>query len=144
MNIFLNSGQMKENSDCVSSIVALGDFVYTSALEGKGETIEEQSINALNALIDALASFDLSLYHCVKYTVYLTNIHDRDAFLSVFKNYVEAPYPAVSFVGVSALENNATVAIEALAINTLRHEHAASEHSCSGGCDGCGGGCGGH
>lgn len=42
----------------------------------------------------------------------------------MFKNYLEKPFPAVSFVGVYDLDNGAMIAVEGQGINTLRHEQA--------------------
>lgn len=144
MNVFLNSGGLQDNEKCISKIVQLGDFVYMSAQLGEGQDIVEQTIVACNKVVDALNEFDLRFDHIVKYTVYLKDLDEKKNFLSVFENFVEKPYPAVSFVGVSDLENGALVAIEGFGVNTLRHEQAHKDSSCGHDCSGCQGGCGNH
>lgn len=124
MNVFLNSGSLQENEDCVSSIVQLGDFFYLSAQLGKGDSITEQAVSVCNEIVEVLSEFDLRFDHVVKFTVYLKNLKDKEEFLSVFKNYLEKPFPAVSFVGVNDLDNGAMIAVEGQGINTLRHEQA--------------------
>lgn len=141
MNVFLNSTGLQENTDCVSKAVSLGDFVYVSAQVGEGETIEEQTLTACNKVIDAVEEFGLQMHHLVKFTVYLKHIEDKKAFLKVFRNFLEAPFPACSFAQVQKLEEDALVSVEALGVNTLRYEHQQKESACSNGCHGCNGGC---
>lgn len=144
MNVFLNSGGLQDNESCISKIVQLGDFVYMSAQLGEGDNMVEQTISACNKVVEALNEFDLRFDHIVKYTVYLKNLEEKDHFLSVFENFIEQPYPAVSIIGVDNLENGAMVAIEGFGINTLRHEQSHKDHGCGQDCSGCNGGCGGH
>lgn len=141
MNIFLNSGSLQEHEDCVSSIVQLGDFVYMSAQLGKGDTMIDQAVSVCNEIVEVLSEFELRFDHLVKFTVYLTDLNNKEAFLKVFRSYIEKPYPAVSFVEVQALEHGAMVAVEGLGVNTLRIERASRESSCSHGCSGCNDGC---
>lgn len=131
MNIFLKIGDSVPRDECISEIVQLGDFVYMSAQTGRGQTFQEQCVTACYRVIDVLKDLDLRMDHLVKYTVYLTDITLREEFLSVFKNFVEAPYPAMTIVEVSGLENNAMVAIEGMGVNTLRHEKTMQSSNCS-------------
>lgn len=141
MNIFLKSAGKQEGMPCVSNMVQLGDFFYVSGQHGQGETIQEQTITAINKLIDVISNFGLQLHHVVKFTVYLKDIQDKEAFLSTFKNFLDEPYPACTIVEVSHLENDAMVCIEGLGVNTLRHEEQMQHSSCSHDCSSCGGGC---
>lgn len=141
MNIFLKSAGKQQGNDYASSLVQLGDFFYLSGQTGSGSTIEEQTITAVNQVIDVLSNFDLQMYHVVKFTIYLSDIKNKDAFLSVFKNFIEEPYAACTIVEVSHLDNDALVCIEGLGVNTLRHEQSMQESSCSHDCSSCGGGC---
>lgn len=141
MNIFLKSAGKQEEMPCVSNMVQLGDFFYVSGQHGQGETIQEQTITAVNKLIDVISNFGLQLHHVVKFTVYLKDIQDKEAFLSTFKNFLDEPYPACTIVEVSHLENDAMVCIEGLGVNTLRHEEQMQHSSCSHDCSSCGGGC---
>ena len=92
-------------------------------------------------MIDVLSNYGLQLHHVVKFTVYLKNIEDKEAFLNTFKNFVDEPFPACTIVEVSNLADNATVCIEGLGVNTLRHEEQMQQSSCSHDCSSCGGGC---
>lgn len=134
MNIFLHSGSLTEFSDCISQIVSLGGFVYMSAQTGKGDTIEKQAVSSIEKVINVADEFGLQLYHFVKFTVYLTDLADKEKFLNVFRTYLEPPYPAASFIEVKGLENGAMVAIEAFGIDTTRHEKASKEKACKEGC----------
>ncbi len=137
MNVFMNAKQIKDG--CISEAVSLGDFVYVSAQTGQGSSIEEQAISACHQLFTILEDFGLSSRHIVKTTVFLKDIHNRDAFLSMYKTMFEAPYPACSIVAVSDLEKEAMVGIEAFAINTLRYEKEMKNACCSQDCDSCSG-----
>ena len=131
MNIFLKSAGKQEGTPCVSNMVQLGDFFYLSGQTGLGETIQEQTITAINKVIDVLSNYCLQLHHVVKFTV----------FLNTFKNFVDEPFPACTIVEVSNLADNATVCIEGLGVNTLRHEEQMQQSGCSHDCSSCGGGC---
>ena len=131
MNIFLKSAGKQEGTSCVSNMVQLGDFFYLSGQNGLGESIQEQTITAINKVIDVLSNYGLQLHHVVKFTVYLKNIEDKEAFLNTFKNFVDEPFPACTIVEVSNLADNATVCIEGLGVNTLRHEEQMQQSSCS-------------
>lgn len=141
MNIFLKSAGKQEGTSCVSNMVQLGDFFYLSGQTGLGESIQEQTITAINKVIDVLSNYGLQLHHVVKFTVYLKNIEDKEAFLNTFKNFVDEPFPACTIVEVSNLADNAAVCIEGLGVNTLRHEEQMQQSSCSHDCSSCGGGC---
>ncbi len=131
MNQFLYTAGLQEGKDCISSAVSLGDFVYVSAQVGKGDNIGEQTISALRQFLDVLSNMTLEIRHVVKFTVFLTNMENRDAFLSVYKTLVEEPFPAMTILEVQGLEENALVAIEGFAINTLRYEKASCSQNCS-------------
>lgn len=134
MNIFLKSKNIKD--ECISDIVSLGDFVYISAQFGQGNTIQKQTRSALEDVVSCLQEFNMAMHHLVKATVYLTDLEGKQPFLDVYKTYFEAPFPACSIVEVSRLEHDAKVAIEAVAINTLRYEKEMKDHSCKD-CAGC-------
>ena len=51
MNIFLKSAGKQEGTSCVSNMVQLGDFFYLSGQTGLGESIQEQTITAINKVI---------------------------------------------------------------------------------------------
>lgn len=97
MNQFLYSAGVQDGCDCISSAVSLGDFVYTSAQMGQGDSIEEQTITSMNKIIDALSNLGCELRHVIKFSVYVTDIQYKEEFLKTYKTYVEQPFPAVTF-----------------------------------------------
>lgn len=129
MNTFLKTGDRQPGTDCVSSIVQLGDFFYLSGQNGWGESFREQCINCLYTIQEVLKEFDLRFDHVLKFTVYLTDYQLQDEFLSVFSNFVEAPYPAVTIVEVSGL-GESMVCVDGMGVNTLRHERSMNEAYC--------------
>lgn len=130
MNIFLKVGDSQPDQNCISSIVQLGDFFYVSAQTGTGQTFQEQSLTAIYRIVEVLKDLDLRFDHIIKFTVYLTDISLKDEFLSIYSNFVEAPYPAMTIVEVSALDNNSMIAIEGQGVNTLRHERKMKMSDC--------------
>lgn len=130
MNLFLKTGDRQEGIRCASSLVQLGDFFYLSGQLGRGATFHDQCINACYALSDVLAQFDLRFDHVLKFTVYLSDIELQDDFLSVFENFVDQPYPALTIVESPHLTAGSMVCIEGCGVNTLRHEKSMSEAYC--------------
>lgn len=130
MNTFLKTGDRQAGMDCISSIVQLGDFFYISGQLGRGQTFHEQAVMACYAVKDCLHEFGLRFDHILKFTVYLTDIEMQEEFLSVFSNFVEAPYPVATFVEVAALDQDAMICIEGCGVNTLRHERSMNEAYC--------------
>lgn len=116
--------------DCVSSIVQLGDFFYFSGQTGSGMTFHDQAVMACYNVRDVLHEFNLRFDHVLKFTVYLTDISMKDQFLSVFSNFVEAPYPVMTIIEAAALDDDAMVCIEGCGVNTLRHEKSMQEAYC--------------
>lgn len=63
----------------------------------------------------ALASAGLDFGDVVKCNVYLIDMADFDAMNTVYKQYLDAPYPARTTIQVAALPGGARVEIEAVA-----------------------------
>lgn len=131
MNTFLKSGDQQEGYDCISQIVQLGDFFYFSGQCGWGRTFHEQCVNACYQVQEVLYEFDLRFDHVLSFTVYLTDISLKEEFLSVFTNFLEAPYPSATIVEVSALDTeDAMICIAGSGVNTLRHERSMKDAYC--------------
>ena len=120
-----------------------------SSLEAKEKKLQEEIDKQIEVLenVAKMSSQDAKaeLFSVVEKKMEhetIAYIKDKEEFLSVFKNYLEKPFPAVSFVGVNDLDNGAMIAVEGQGINTLRHEQAHKNSSCSHGCSGCDGSCG--
>jgi 2-iminobutanoate/2-iminopropanoate deaminase len=104
-----------------SQAVVAGEWVFTAGqigLSGDGtlkETIEAQTLQALQNLTAVLAVAGGGWRDVVKTTVYLTDLADFEAFNAVYAEVVEAPLPARSTVQVSRLPKDALVEIDAIA-----------------------------
>lgn len=134
----------KENSNPVgpySPGLKLGDFLYISGQiaidkEGQliGDTIQSQTLQVINNLVNVLAEANLEMRHLVKTTVYLSDMKNYDEFNLIYATYFAHPYPARSVVEVSALPKGALVEIEGFAIDTLRYEelNPSSVYGCDG------------
>ena len=61
MNIFLKSAGKQEGTSCVSNMVQLGDFFYLSGQTGLGESIQEQTITAINKVIDQTMVYSFTM-----------------------------------------------------------------------------------
>lgn len=140
--MFIKSFQAKNAAPLVgpySPAVKLGDFVYLSGqlpTDSEGNipaTIEEQTHNVFQNMIQLLASMNLELRHVVKTTCFLTNMDEFAKFNEVYAQYFKEPYPARSCVEVSRLPKGASVEIEAFVIDTLVYE-AQMQNGCGGNC----------
>lgn len=130
MNLFLKTGEPLPDLGCASSIVQLGDFFFFSGQNGKGDTFDDQCLSCLYSIQEALHEFDLRLDHVINLNVYLTDLSLKSDFVRIFNNFVEAPYPAMTIVEVSALEHDAMICISGNGVNTLRYEHKMDEAYC--------------
>lgn len=104
-----------------SQAVVAGEWVFTAGqigLTSDGtlkETIEAQTLQALQNLAAVLAVAGGGWRDVVKTTVYLTDLADFEAFNAVYAEVVEQPLPARSTVQVSRLPKDALVEIDAIA-----------------------------
>ncbi len=104
-----------------SQAVVAGEWVFTAGqigLTSDGtlkETIEAQTLQALQNLAAVLAVAGGGWRDVVKTTVYLTDLADFEAFNAVYAEVVEEPLPARSTVQVSRLPKDALVEIDAIA-----------------------------
>lgn len=130
MNLFIKTGDRQRDIQCASSIVQLGDFFYLSGQCGRGNSFHDQCISACYAVSDVLSQFDLRFDHVLSFTVYLTDITLKDEFLSIFANFADVPYPAMTIVEVSSLPDHSMVCLEGCGVNTLRHEKSMSDAYC--------------
>ena len=111
-----------------SQAIAAGDFVYTSGqlpLDPEtgalvGDSVEVQTVRALENAGAVLAAAGLTFEDIVKTTVFLCDMADFAAMNSVYATYFSAPYPARSCVAVAALPRGARVEIEMVAVRRQR------------------------
>ncbi len=114
----------------VSAIYPIDSFTNTLV---KG--IKQQTDTIMQNLLDILEKEDLETRHVGKATIYLKNISYKDDVISVYKNYFEQPYPALTVVEVSDLEASCDVCMDFQIVDTVFLENMKGG-SCTG-CAGC-------
>lgn len=77
-----------------SSYVVAGDFIFTSICSGYGETISEQTENALAALQRYLGDAGATLEDVVKVTVTFKRGENFDEIKPVFRRHFPNGFPA--------------------------------------------------
>ena len=105
-----NQGVMVGNLIWVSGNV--GQDPKTQKVDPDFAVEARQSIRNLEAILKAA---DLSLADVVKTNVYVTDVAKYEAFNAIYVELMPKPLPARTFVGVSALPNNAQIEIEFVA-----------------------------
>ena len=78
------------------------------------EGIEGQTHRVFRNLSAVAAAAGLSLDHCVRMTVYLTDLAHFARVNEIMAQYVRQPYPARAAVGVAGLPRGALVEIDAI------------------------------
>ena len=107
-----------------SAAISHGNMLFTAGQLGvnpktgqfSGESIQEQTRQALENMSVILKKSGFSFEDVVKVTVYLADIAEFSAMNEVYAEYFPAPFPARSAFQVAALPRNARVEIEAIAI----------------------------
>lgn len=107
-----------------SQAVRAGNTVYFSgqiALDpASGQVveggIEVQARRAFDNLKAVCAAAGGSLHHVVRVGLYLTNLDDFAVVNAVMAEYFEAPYPARSTIGVSALPKGVAFEVDAVMV----------------------------
>lgn len=107
-----------------SQAVKAGNTVYLSGqiplVPQSGELVEgdivaqaTQSFTNLKAVAEAAGG---SLAHCVKLTLFLTDLSEFAAVNDVMMQFIDQPYPARSTVQVAALPKGARFEVEAVMV----------------------------
>ena len=104
-----------------SQAIRAGDTLYLSGQIGldpasmqMAEGIEGQTHRVFRNLSAVAAAAGLSLDHCVRMTVYLTDLAHFARVNEIMAQYVREPYPARAAVGVAGLPRGALVEIDAI------------------------------
>src|SRR5438034_3651420 len=104
-----------------SQAVRAGNTVYLSGQIGLdpatmqlAEGIEGQTHRVFRNLAAIAAAADLGLEHCVRMTVYLTDLAHFARVNEIMAQYVREPYPSRAAVGVAGLPRGALVEIDAI------------------------------
>ena len=107
-----------------SAAITQGNMVFTAGQLGvdaqtgqfTGESIEEQTKQALTNMGSILKEAGCTFENVVKVTVYLADIAEFGAMNEIYATFFTPPFPARSAFQVAALPKNARVEIEAIAI----------------------------
>lgn len=107
-----------------SAAVTQGNMVFTAGQLGvdaktgqfAGETVEEQTQQALTNMGSILNEAGCTFDNVVKVTVFLADIAEFGAMNDIYATFFSHPFPARSAFQVAALPKNARVEIEAIAI----------------------------
>ncbi|MCO5099933.1 MAG: RidA family protein [Burkholderiaceae bacterium] len=130
----MSSRQIVRSADAPAAIgpysqgVRIGDVVYLSGqialdpasgtlVEGGIEAQVEQAFRNLRAVAAAAGG---SLAHCVKLTLFLTDLAHFGKVNDAMQRWFESPYPARSTVGVAALPRDALFEVEAVMVLDAR------------------------
>jgi 2-iminobutanoate/2-iminopropanoate deaminase len=106
-----------------SAAIRMENFLFTSGQLGidpvsnqfAGETIQEQTRQALKNLSAILKTAGFSFDDIVKTTVFLADINEFQQMNEIYAEFFTAPYPARSAFQVAALPRGGKVEIEAIA-----------------------------
>lgn len=105
-----------------SQAIAFGKLVFTSGQIGLnpstgelvGASTEEQARQAFSNLKAVAEEAGGSLANVVKFTLFLTDLSEFSIVNSIMQEYVSAPFPARSTVGVASLPRGARFEVEAI------------------------------
>ena len=105
-----------------SQAIKLGNLVFTSGQIGLnpatgdlvGTGTEEQARQAFSNLKAVAEEAGGSLANVVKFTLFLTDLSEFAQVNAIMQEYVSAPFPARSTVGVASLPKGARFEVEAI------------------------------
>ncbi|MAZ11042.1 MULTISPECIES: RidA family protein [unclassified Limnobacter] len=105
-----------------SQAIKLGNLVFTSGQIGLnpatgdlvGPSTEEQARQAFSNLKAVAEEAGGSLANVVKFTLFLTDLSEFAQVNAIMQEYVSAPFPARSTVGVASLPKGARFEVEAI------------------------------
>ncbi|WP_341236484.1 RidA family protein [uncultured Limnobacter sp.] len=105
-----------------SQAIKLGNLVFTSGQIGLnpatsdlvGPATEEQARQAFTNLKAVAEEAGGSLANVVKFTLFLTDLSEFAQVNAIMQEYVSAPFPARSTVGVASLPKGARFEVEAI------------------------------
>jgi 2-iminobutanoate/2-iminopropanoate deaminase len=107
-----------------SQAVMTGNFLFCSgqiAIDPSSNevlkvSVKDQTHRVMKNIEAVLKQAELNFGHIVKTTIFVTDMNDFAAINEVYASYLQAPYPARSTVGVSALPKGVNVEIEVVAL----------------------------
>jgi 2-iminobutanoate/2-iminopropanoate deaminase len=107
-----------------SQAVMTGNFLFCSgqiAIDPSNNevlkvSVKDQTHRVMKNIEAVLKQAELNFGHIVKTTIFVTDMNDFATINEVYASYLQAPYPARSTVGVSALPKGVNVEIEVVAL----------------------------
>ena len=102
------------NGSAGATVYLSGQIGLDPASMQMAEGIEGQTHRVFRNLNAVAAAAGLSLDHCVRMTVYLTDLAHFARVNEIMAQYVREPYPARAAVGVAGLPRGALVEIDAI------------------------------
>ena len=109
-------------SEILSAGFRAGDFIYTSGQVGRnfltgkvGDTIQEQTKQALENINSVLKNAGASMNDVVKITVFLQDVKDFDEMNKIYVTFFDEPKPARSCIVTKLVRPNYKIEIEAIA-----------------------------
>jgi 2-iminobutanoate/2-iminopropanoate deaminase len=107
-----------------SQAVMTGNFLFCSgqiAIDPSSNevlkvSVKDQTHRVMKNIEAVLKQAELNFGHIVKTTIFVTDMNDFATINEVYASYLQAPYPARSTVGVSALPKGVNVEIEVVAL----------------------------
>jgi reactive intermediate/imine deaminase len=121
MKTAIQTREAPEAIGTYSQAVRVGNTVYLSGQIGLdpasmqlAEGIEGQTHRVFRNLAAVAAAAGLGLEHCVRMTVYLTDLAHFARVNEIMAQYVRQPYPARAAIGVAGLPRGALVEIDAI------------------------------
>ena len=105
-----------------SQAIVTGEFAFISGqigLDPKSMVLVSDSIDSeirqiFNNLNEIIKQTGATIDHVVKFTVYLTNLHNFGAVNQTMEALLQPPYPARAAIGISQLPQGANVEIDAI------------------------------
>lgn len=80
------------------------DLVFCSGVIGSGESAEEEFRNAWKSLGEVLAEAGVGYQDIIDTTIYMVDVQQNAAAMAKAKDeFIKEPYPASTWIGVSAL-----------------------------------------
>ena len=121
MKTAIHTREAPEAIGTYSQAVRAGNTVYLSGQIGldpatmqMAEGIEGQTHRVFRNLAAVAVASGLALDHCVRMTIYLTDLAHFARVNEIMAQYVKEPYPARAAVGVAGLPRGALVEIDAI------------------------------
>ena len=105
----------------LSSFRQVGNIYFISGQIGQkdgqlvSESIEEQTIKAVENISEILKQNELEIKDVVDVTAFITEQSDYEAFNEIYKKCFQEPYPARTTVTVKSLPLNAKVELKVTA-----------------------------